>query len=579
MPEYLSPGVYVEEYDSGGRPMAGVSTSTAGFIGLAEKGPAEGPPEFVGSFADFKRIFGGYLSQSEFGGYRFLPYAVEHFFLNGGTRCFIARVLPPGAKASSTVLPVGAAEGEAVLTVEAKNPGLWGDDVKVVIHKSTRFKTQILEKVEFPGGGTGYLAKNGSGFAPGDIVTFTDGTQRVLNTVKKSQDNIVEFETEFADDIVDASPVPQKLIVTCDVTVEVRYGSSAETYDNCSLNEASPNFIASRMARSELVKVTYGGVKAEAAAEPYDTLAGEAAELVLPLSGGSNGDVTAVDAGVFLGEDNGPGKRTGICAFVDNGVCSLMAVPGVCDPVVQLGLIAHCEKLTSRFAVLDIPREIKKVTEMTTHRDMFDTSYAAAYHPWLEVYDPLEKRNIFLPPSGPVLGIFARSDNTRGVHKAPANEGVRGCVGLDCQYNKAEQDMLNPIGINLIRAFTGQGIRVWGARTLSSNPLWKYINIRRLFIFVEESIRANMSWAVFEPNSETLWSSITRTLNSFLGGVWLSGALAGTSEGEAFYVTCDRTTMTQDDIDNGRLICQIGIAPVKPAEFVIFRITQKTAEA
>jgi phage tail sheath protein FI len=201
------------------------------------------------------------------------------------------------------------------------------------------------------------------------------------------------------------------------------------------------------------------------------------------------------------------------------------------------------------------------------------------YHPWLQVFDPLDKRNINIPPSGSIAGIFSRTDIERGVHKAPANEVVRACVGLDCQYSTGEQDILNPRGVNLIRSFTGRGIRVWGARTCSSNGQWKYVNVRRLFIYLEESIKRNTNWVVFEPNDEVLWARVRRTIELFLSTVWRTGALAGTTAEEAFFVDIGRTTMTQDDIDNGRLICVIGAAPVKPAEFVIFRITQKTAEA
>lgn len=256
-----------------------------------------------------------------------------------------------------------------------------------------------------------------------------------------------------------------------------------------------------------------------------------------------------------------------------------MAVPGVTDPNVQLTLVAHCENLGSRFAVLDIPRDAKKVQDLIAQRDIFDTSYAALYHPWLISFDPLDKKNIAVPPSGAIMGIYARSDNTRGVHKAPANEVVRGCIGLDSQFNKGEQDILNPKGINLIRSFPGQGIRVWGARTASSNSSWKYVNVRRLFIFIEESIKANTNWAVFEPNDEVLWVRVQRTISVFLENLWRGGSLAGTAPEEAFFVNIGRDTMTQDDIDNGRLVCVIGVAPVKPAEFVIFRISQKTADA
>ena len=180
-----------------------------------------------------------------------------------------------------------------------------------------------------------------------------------------------------------------------------------------------------------------------------------------------------------------------------------------------------------------------------------------------------------------MAGIYARTDIERGVHKAPANEVIRGAVDLEFPVPKGNQDILNPRGVNCARDFRsdGRGIRLWGARTMSSNGEWKYINVRRLFLYVEESIDEGTQWVVFEPNDEPLWARVRRSVTGFLRGVHRSGALMGTTEDEAFFVKCDRTTMTQDDIDNGRLICYIGIAPVKPAEFVIFRISQKTIEA
>ena len=309
-------------------------------------------------------------------------------------------------------------------------------------------------------------------------------------------------------------------------------------------------------------------------------IAGEGkAVATLVLSGGQDGGVDSISAADFIGEDRGAGLRTGIQAFLDNDTVAIIAAPGITDPNVQLTLVAHCENLGSRFAVLDMPRDAKKVQDLINHRDIFDSPYAALYHPWLNVFDPLDRKTIAIPPSGSVLGIYARTDSTRGVHKAPANEVVRGCVGLDSQFNKGEQDILNPKGINLIRSFPGQGIRVWGARTATSNSSWRYVNVRRLFIFIEESIKANTNWAVFEPNDEVLWVRVQRTISVFLENLWRGGSLAGSAPEEAFFVNIGRDTMTQDDIDNGRLVCVIGVAPVKPAEFVIFRISQKTADA
>ena len=575
MAEYLSPGVYVEEFESGSKPMEGVSTSTAGFIGLAERGPVEGIPQLVTNPADFKRMYGGYLSENEFREYRFLAYAVDQFFLNGGSRCFISRVAPKNALASKGYAP---SKEKAVISLEAKNPGIWGDNIRVVASPANKAKTQILEILE-TAAGKRYVVKNGAGFNPGDIIAYTDDTQTIYNKVIKSQDNILTLEEDFEESVIDKSLLPSKVITTCEFSLEVSYNDIVEVYDNLSFNINAPNYIEKKVSKSDLINVHCEEVP-EDLVSPFSAIAGENEAVVsIALSGGSNGSVSTITAADFIGEDFGAGKRTGIQAFLDNDMVSIMAVPGVTDPNVQLMLVAHCENLGSRFAVLDIPREAKKVQDLIAHRDIFDSNYAALYHPWLNVFDPLDKKNIAIPPSGSITGIYARSDNTRGVHKAPANEVVRGCVGLDCQFNTGEQDILNPKGINLIRSFPGQGIRVWGARTASSNSSWKYINVRRLFIFIEESIKANTSWAVFEPNDEVLWVRVQRTISVFLNNLWRNGSLAGASPEEAFFVNIGRDTMSQDDIDNGRLICVIGVAPVKPAEFVIFRISQKTADA
>lgn len=575
MAEYLSPGVYVEEFDSGGKPMEGVGTSTAGFIGVAARGPVEGLPQLVTNFADFKRIYGGYLSANEYGNYRFLAYAVEHFFINGGARAFIARVAPADSACAVGALPSKAAP---VLTMTARNPGMWGNSLKVVISPSSKAKTQILEVLETAAGKCCHV-KNGAGFFAGDVVAFSDGEQTVYNQVIKCQDNIMTFASEFEMDVTDKELLPTKIITTCEFSMEVRYDDIVESYDYLSFNIGTANFVEKKLAKSDLITVSCGNT-AEGSIPAFTQLAGDnEAVVTVDFDSGSNGNALAMAASDFMGADNGAGRRTGIQAFVDNDVVSIISAPGVTDPNVQLSLVAHCENLASRFAVLDIPQDARKVQDIINHRNIFDTTYAALYHPWLTVFDPLDKRNISIPPSGSIMGIYSRSDNTRGVHKAPANEVVRACVGLDVQFNKGEQDLLNPKGVNLIRAFPGQGIRVWGARTASSDGSWKYVNVRRLFIFIEESIKANTNWAVFEPNDEVLWVRVQRTIEVFLTNLWRQGSLAGTSPEEAFFVNIGRSTMSQDDIDNGRLICVIGVAPVKPAEFVIFRITQKTGDA
>src|SRR6266571_1844349 len=243
---------------------------------------------------------------------------------------------------------------------------------------------------------------------------------------------------------------------------------------------------------------------------------------------------------------------------------------------VQLAMIAHCELMGDRVAILDAPPGLnaQQIREWRVDKAGYDSKYATLYWPWVKVFDPLAGQANFVPPSGHMAGIWARSDDTRGVHKAPANEVVRGAISLELQVTKSEHDLLNPQGINVIRAFPGRGIRVWGARTLSSDPAWRYINVRRLFNYIEGSILLGTQWVVFEPNDMALWERVKRTISAFLVRVWRDGALFGATPSEAFYVKCDGEVNTAETIDAGQLIVEIGIAPVKPAEFVVFKIAQ-----
>lgn len=571
MAEYLSPGVYVEEFESGLRPMEGVGTSTAGFIGMAEKGNVLGTPEFVSSFADFTRKFGGYLSESAYGEYRYLAYSVEQFFANGGTRCYVMRVVAADAKEAALKL--------GTVSFKAKNPGKWGNEITITATPAAKGKAAVLETVDGADGVKTYTLSNAGGFAAGDTVAAVVNGKAVAYTkIASVQDNKITLTSALKEDMVDKNIVPKKQFVTCEANVELRYKDTIEVYEKVSLNDSAANFIGKALAKSELVEVE--------ATEPAEAVAiysvfsekGEGTKSIVRLAGGEDGGKKGITDDIFMGVDNGPGKRTGLAAFVELNNVSIMAIPGVTSPAVQLALCAQCANLGSRFAVLDLPLAVTKPQDALACREKLDSDYAAMYHPWIQVYDSLNKKPAYIPPSGAICGIYARSDSERGVHKAPANEVIYNCIGLSCLYNKAEQDILNPAGVNLIRTMPGQGIRVWGARTCSSNSLWKYVNVRRLFIYLEESIKANTNWAVFEPNDTFLWARVKSTINSFLRDMWRAGALVGESEAQAFYVNVGRDTMSQNDILNGRLICEIGVAPSRPAEFVIFRITQMMEE-
>lgn len=667
MPEYLSPGVYVEEIEIGAKPIEGVSTSTAGFLGVAEKGPTEGLPELITSFADFQRKFGSYLPES-YGKYRFLPYAIESFFINGGSRCYVLRVMPSdaveakntsvncgvitqltedcnnghtvlkleslhgidntsiisleklrvdgsvesshsGLSISSysslnnsitlsnpigdnypknstrvivTTLAGGASAPTKSLDISAINKGDWGEDILVRSTPSSQAKTQIIEVIGDASVSTRYRIKNKNGFYKGAIIVFDNGSNKQYRKIIAIQDDIITLSSHLTGDagVVDTSTPPAKIISTCEFDLQIIYKNDLETFNYLSMNPDTPNyFIKVINNRSSLItlKSPYLSSLDYTRTDPFDMPTNDSfanGKLYIKLSNGSDGTISGLTASDFKGIDNGPGKRSGIEAFKDIDEVSIITAPGITDINVQLALIAHCENLKDRFAVLDMEENAQKVSDLLAHRNLIDTSYAALYHPWIKVYDSLEKKDIFIPPSGAITGIYSRSDQSRGVHKAPANEKLSGVVDLKYLLNKGEQDILNPAGINLIRVFPGRGIRVWGARTCSSNTLWKYINIRRLFIYLEESIDEGTQWVVFEPNNEKLWARVNATITEFLTRVWREGALMGNKAQEAFFVKCDRTTMTQDDIDNGRLICIIGVAPVKPAEFVIFRIAQ-----
>lgn len=635
MAEYLSPGVYVEEFDSGIKAMEGVGTSTAGFVGMAQKGPVKGLPVLITSMADYQRRFGGYLSERDYGNKRFLPYAVEQFFNNGGSTCYVMRVCPEsGTSCARGILTTGQEAGteendgkkkedgtdendgekkedgtedsQPLLTLKAADPGAWGNMIKA------RFTPLLKNRVQIescsPEGV--YSVKSAEGYQPGDLVCiqYMGGKKgpfynRVTETAEGSitlewENKEVEANQENAGNQEDAGNqknagnqenaaeqeaasflylVEWNLIVT-DETV-------SEQYEGLSFNPQRNNFVEQTVKKSQLITAQVGMKKLEELKEDNILeLIGNPKEPVIEVQfkDGNDGDIKPQDnpdAGIYIGKDGAPDARTGLTAFKTLSDVSIMAIPGIIDASVQSALVSHCEEMKNRFAILDMPFECKEVSQLQAFKEGVDSTYAAMYHPWVQCYDPLANRKVFLPPAGSMAGIYARTDNSRGVHKAPANEIVRNCTGLSVNFNEAEQGKLNPKGINLIRSLPGQGIRVWGARTCSSDGNWKYVNVRRLFIFLEESIKANTNWAVFEPNDEMLWSRVEGTIRVFLTTQWRNGALSGATADEAFFINIGKSTMTEDDILNGRLICVIGVAPVRPAEFVIFRITQKMESA
>ena len=522
MPEYLHPGVYIEEIERGPRPIEGVPTSTAALLGEAERGSIT--PRLVTSYKDYQRWFG-----DVFGPSKFLPYAANGFFENGGRRAFICRLVGDGSSTAE------AAFGDFL--IRAAGPGAWGTRVFAKVSDST--------------------TKNADGSSVGFRLQLAYWSGDVPAVDPFSADG--------------RRTLPRPVLV--------------EDFDDLVTDETSPDFYAKRVPFVDLEKGdTNQGPESSALGllvRPVGAAAG--------ARPGNNGQLltNGADDAAALGVDDfrggvagGRTTEQGLLALERDPYrdVALVHAPDVSTDVAN-AIISHCENMRFRFAVIDSPKGQNNPSGLDPRSQIGDTQYAGFYYPWLVTADPRTGARKLVPPGGYVLGVYARSDNERGVFKAPANETVRGALALEFDINDRIQDDLNPKGVNVMRSFPGRGIRVWGARTMTSNALWKYVSVRRLFIFLERSIYEGTQWVVFEPNDDKLWARVIDTIRLFLRAQWRLGALFGRTEQEAFFITCDRTTMTQDDILNGRLICEIGIAPVRPAEFVMFRIFQHTAEA
>ncbi len=457
----------------------------------------------------------------------------------------VPAALPPGHQGSlpdgTSVTRIRRAAAANATTIYVSGASQIYDNAILQLDNGTNKETVIVQ----PGG------------VSGEVVTFLPALGNAYYEGQKVR--LIEAE-------VDTQNTVNGVVVASEVMQNLRLHDDKTT-----------NFIVtgvniqSALVNVQTVPPVNGGGYSETDLTVFPTSPG--AEWVAMTGGADNLDQLTVED--FIGVDGGSGNRTGIEALEDITDISICIVPGMWSQSIQAALINHCESLVYRFAILD-PMDGLTIDEIIAFREPLDTKFAALYYPWLQVLDPSVVLNVNVAPSGHMAGIYAQTDDDRGVFKAPANVEISMITKIAQDVNKREQELLNPIGINALRYFPDRGYRVWGARTLSSLSTWKYINVKRLFICVEASIDVGTQWVVFEPNDEPLWARIRQTITEFLTTTWRSGALQGTTPAEAFFVTCDRTTMTQDDIDNGRLICVIGIAPVKPAEFVIFRIQQFT---
>jgi phage tail sheath protein FI len=506
MPTYLTPGVYVEEIPSQSKPIEGVGTSTAAFVGLAPGGPINVPMR-ISNWSQFARIYGDPANPDNgpFMEGAYLAHTVYGYFANGGSLCWIVRIgKESGAPRAQAALPAAADTSVEMIRALAKSRAD-GGDVSIEVSEET------------PGG-------------------------------------------------ADKAEATYKLVVTA--------GGEKEEHEGLTLKKGKSNIVTKVNAASKLVTLE------EVAAVPE--------ELRIPATGKYALSVPSIPAGEVEASDfeGDVAKRQGMGGLAAIDEVTMVVMPDLMTLAqngsdaqvrdLQGKMIAHAENMGDRMAILDAPPNMlpQDVLEWRNNTAGYDSKFATLYWPWVEVMDPLSNTPMLIPPSGHLAGIWARTDSTRGVHKAPANEVVLGANGLGFQITQAEQGALNQAGINCIRSFPGRGIRVWGARTLSSDPEWRYLNVRRLFNYVSESIMQGTQWAVFEPNDQRLWTQLRIAASNFLTRTWRQGALFGSSPSQAFYVKCDEETNPPDVVEAGQVVVEIGIAPVKPAEFVIFRISQ-----
>ena len=511
MPTYLTPGVYVEEIPSANKPIEGVGTSIAAFVGLLPGGPTNTPMR-ISNWAQFAKIFGDPENPDNgpFMEGAYLAHSVYGFFQNGGSLCWVVRVgADDGGSRPRAALPAaGDSAVEAFSAVALKGAP---DGVKVEI-------------TEEP------------------------------STGEKDADKTYK--------------------------VTVTAGSETEEYEGLTLKKGRTNIATKVNASSKLVKIEETGASLP---EAQRVPATGTYTLSIPKAAAGSLDSTHFEG------DVASRKGMGGLAAVDE--ITMLIMPDawslktngndVAIRDLQGKMIAHCENMGDRMAILDAPPDMlpQEILEWRMSTAGYDSKMAALYYPWIEIMDPISKRPMMVPPSGHVAGVWCRVDGQRGVHKAPANEVVLGVNGLAMQVTQAEQGGLNKSGINCIRAFPGRGIRIWGARTLSSDPEWRYINVRRLFNYIAESIIEGTQWSVFEPNDERLWSKLRTSATNFLSRTWRDGALFGSTPAEAFYVKCDAETNPPEVIEAGQVVCEIGVSPVKPAEFVIFKLSQFTGGA
>jgi hypothetical protein len=626
MPEYLAPGVFVEEVSFRAKSIEGVSTTTTGMVGATRYGPIDIEPEIITSLVEFERVYGGKTRLEFDAGVgvvdNYMWNAARAFFEEGGKRLYVSRAFTPisdsddgcaqadyglGASPPNSLeldvrarFPGRAGNGRATFTFQlgpnrlAYNPdgtvalrGALDRDVVYVSGPVAGFR--LLRRDE--ANKTWQLTPQ-SGPAEELQAAFSGTNNLEVRTLTVT----VTFESEAGDlPTFVVADLPLDPLHESGGTPDSLFAYFAEEPASLSRARTIPLVIAAPDGSTGLTVMNdftdlhdFGLASPPSPPSPLftpsllDRDSGPAQRsVVVRLAGGNDGLEPL--AAAYEGRTDDRNRSSGLVAFEALEDISIVAAPGstrrlTADSRTVIGhLISHCERMRYRIAVIDSVKS-QSIAEVRALRALYDSSHAAFYYPWVRILDPVTGQENHYPPSGFVAGIYARNDVERAVWKAPANEVVNLSIGFESLLNKSHQEVLNPEGINCFRYFEGRGMRLWGARTMSSDPEWKYVNLRRYFAYLERSIDKGTQWAVFEPNGERLWANVRSTISDFLLNEWQNGALLGDKPEKSFFVKCDRSTMSQNDLDNGRLVCLVGVAPLRPAEFVIFRIGQWTAD-
>ncbi len=676
MPEYLAPGVFLEEVQLKAPSIEGVSTSTTGMVGAAVRGPIVGRPVLVTNMLQFRQNFGGPVTGTGMGSELF--YAAQGFFANGGRRVYVVRAAGAGAKAAQfaakggyigrlapgadaatgqrflqptdllglsdgtsiqlsmvkdgvtylstaraiaaggvnraagtiklaaniDISPAGpasyAARASAVITTlndidvdglpttgarpasivfDAADVGAAGGNIAITARHVAGARGVYASFI-----GVGaiddnkVMLKSGTGFYANAWVEIDRGSgasRRFRRVIAVNGLVLTLSGTVLADgDIKPVAPATETVITVREFALTVSYDATTESFPSLTLENVPGKFVTDAINNgSKLIRIN---AALPAKTNPFLFPSGDDGLNIAVTIAGTD---VVPDAAAIRGVDNGPGQRSGLRALEEIADISIIAVPGVGEISVQEAMIEQCERLKYRVALMDpeVGAAAPTLVDIQNQRRRFDSKYAAIYYPRIIIRDVADARRA-IGAAGHMAGVCARVDNERGVFKAPGNETIRNIVDLEAILTKGEHEILNPFpnNINVIRDFReeGRGLRIYGARCITSDNDWKYLSVRRLFVFLERSLDIGTQWAVLEPNDNRLWDKLTDSVDSFLTTQWLAGALMGAKKEQAFYIRVGTSTMTQDDIDNGRLIMEIGIAPVKPAEFVIIRIGQ-----